>query len=143
VNLRLQNPLRGSREPWPLASRLVRFVLTGLALLFFHLSSRVLQYLVERFAGLSDPQGLPERPRQIVQWMSHLTIGLLFLSMGMLVSGRPGALWPAILAWIVAALAGQFLRRTVWGLPNAFREPDRRLAEMFRRVWEVIRGGPG
>lgn len=124
-----------------MASRLVRFGLTGLALLFFNLSSRVLQYLVERFAGLSDPQGLPERPRQIVQWMCHIAIGLLFLSAGMLVSGRPGAIWPAILAWLVVAGAGQFLRRTVWGLPNAFREPDGRLGEIVRRVWEVIRRG--
>ena len=141
MNLRLRNPLRGSLEPWPLATRLARFGLTALAILFFHISSDTLKRLVRRHARLTDPQGLPEKPRRIAERLSHLATALLFIGIGLVFAGSLHAIWVILLAIIVCAQIGRYLRRRVWGLPGAFGERTGRVQEVLRRLVQVIRHG--
>jgi hypothetical protein len=46
-----------------------------------------------------------------------------------------------VLALLLSAVAGRYLGRTVWGLPNAFHEPTGRWGEVVRRLVRVIRHG--
>lgn len=141
MNLRLQNPLRGSLEPGPLGSRLARFVFTAIAVSFLNISSRTFRSVVAHNTGFADPQALPERPRRIAERLCHLSTAFLFLGIGFVFAKRLDAIWAIFLAVVVCALAGRYLRRTVWGLPNAFREQTGRLEEVLRRVLRVIRDG--
>jgi hypothetical protein len=141
MNLKLQNPFRGSMEPWPLASRVGRFVLTAVAVSFLDISSRTFRSVVQHNTGLADPQALPERPRRIAEWLCHISTALLFLAIVFAFARQYHALWPLFLAVAVCALCGRYLRRTVWGLPNAFHEPTGRWGQVLRRLLWVIRHG--
>ena len=141
MNLKLQNPFRGSLEPRPLAARLARFVLTAAAVGFLNTSSRTFRSVVAHNTGFTDPQALPERPRRIAQGLCHISTALLFLGILFAFAKRLDAIWAIFLAVVVCALTGRYLRRTVWGLPNAFRERTGRWEEAVRRFVEVIRHG--
>ena len=142
MNLRLRNPLRGSKEPWPLAMRIARFLGTAVVLLFVHIHTETLKRIVRRNSGFTDPQALPERPRRIASRLCMASTAFLFLAIIFAVGKRWDAIWAVTLAAGLLTLAGRFLRRTVWGLPNAFRERPRRCTETLRRLGEVIRHGP-
>ncbi len=142
MNLKLRNPLQGSREPWPLATRLARFVLTALALAFLHIASRTLNRLVEKNTGLSDPEALPDRPRKLAQALSYAATAVLFLGVWTIFTQGSYGFLIIGLAVLISASASWYLRRTVWGLPNAFREEGGSLGEILRRLLEVIRHGP-
>ena len=141
MNLKLRNPLRGSKEPWPLAMRIARFLGTGIALLFVHIHKRTLERIVKRNTGFRDPQELPEQPRRIATWICAASTGFLFLGITLALSGRLDAIWALAVAMACCAAASWMLRRTVWGLPNAFRERPRPLREVVRRLIRVIRHG--
>ena len=142
MNLRLTNPLRGSKEPWPLAMRITRFLWTASALLFMHIHTRTLERIVRNNTGFTDPQALPERPRRIASRLCMASTGFLFLSIVFAIAKRYDAIWALALAILLCALTGRLLRRTVWGLPNAFRERRGRHTEVLRRLVRVIRHGP-
>lgn len=142
MNLRLQNPFRGSKEPGPLALRLVRFLFTAMALAFLAVSARIFRYMLQRHAGVADAQELPERPRRIAVWMCHATTAFLILGLILLLVGQLHAVWALLLASVLWFLAGRYLGRTAWGLTNAFHEERRgRLSEVVRRALQVLRHG--
>ena len=128
-------------EPRQLASRVGRFAFTALAIAFLGVSSRILRSVVEHNTGLGDPQALPERPRRIAEWLCHISTALLFLGIGLVFARRFTAILAIVLAILLAAVAGRYLGRTVWGLPNAFHEPAGRWGEVVRRLVRVIRHG--
>jgi len=142
VNLKLRNPFQGSREPWPLATRLARFLLTAIAAAFVNIASRTLESTVRRTTGLPDSQALPERARKIAQVLCYLATGLLFLGIWNFLSQGGHGLVLIALALLTWTLAGWYLGRTVWGLPNAFPEAGGEFREVLRRLFRVIRHGP-
>ena len=143
MNLNLRNPLHGSMEPWPLGIRLTRFVLTAAVLLFMHIYTRTFESVVRHNTGFTDPQALPERPRRIASWFCMASTGFLFLGIGFIFAKRYDAIWALFLAVLLCGVSGRFLRRTVWGLPNAFHLPTGRLGEALRRAaWVIRRGHP-
>lgn len=141
MNLRLRNPFSGSKEPWPLILRIERFVFTAVALAFLGISSRTLQSIVQRSAGLHDPQALPERPRRVTEWLCHLSTAFLLLGIGFAIAGRLHAILAFSLGFAFRFAARRYLGRTAWGLTNAFHEEGGRCEEVLRRLGRVIRHG--
>lgn len=142
MNLRLTNPLRGSKEPWPLTMRIARFLGTAAALLFMHIHTWTFESVVRHNTGFRDPQALPERPRRLASRLCVASTGFLFLSIAFAVAKRYDAIWALVVAIFLCALSGRLLRRTVWGLPNAFTERTGLPTEVLRRLVRVIRHGP-
>lgn len=142
MNLRLHNPFRGSKEPGPLALRLIRFLFTAMALAFLAVSARIFRHMLQRHAGLADAQDLPERPRRVAAWLCHATTAFLILGLIFLLAGRLHALWALFLAGCFWLFAARYLGRTAWGLTNAFHEEwQGLLSEVVRRALQVLRHG--
>jgi len=141
MNPRLHNPLRGSKEPWPLAMRIVRFLAASALLLFMHIHKSTLERIVRKNTGLTDPQALPERPRRAASWLCGVSTAFLLLGIAFALAGRLDAIWSIALAMACCAWASRMLRRTAWGLPDAFRERHRPHLEVLRRLLRVIRYG--
>lgn len=138
MNLKLTNPLRGSREPWPLASRCTRFALTAVAVLFVKTHRHLFARIVRRSTGFTDPERLPEKPRRIASGLCAGSVAFLLVGIGFAFSGRYHALWALPMSGLFSLLSGLWLKRTVWGLPATPRG-TRPLAEVLRRLVEVIR----
>ena len=138
MNLKLRNPLQGSMDPWPLATRLSKFVATVGALLFLHIYTRTFESVVRHNTGFTDPLALPERPRRIASRLCMASTGFLFLAIGFAFEKRYDTIWALVVAVSLCALCGWFLRRTAWGLANAFRLPVGRFEEAVRRFLRVI-----
>ena len=137
MNLRLRNPLRGSMDPWPLTTRLTKFIFTAAALVFLNIHQRIFERVVRHNSGFTDPQALPKAPRRIASWLCVAATAFLFLAVGYIFADRSDALWAISLAVICYWLSGWWLRRTIWGLNTAFRPPTR-LSQVLRRLMEVI-----
>ena len=103
--------------------------------------TRTFESVVRHNTGFTDPQALPERPRRIASWLCMASTGFLFLGIGFIFAKRYDAIWALLLAVVLCGLSGWYLRRTVWGLPNAFRLPAGRFGEILRRFLQVIRRG--
>jgi len=140
MNLRLANPLRGSWKPWPLASRLVRFAFTAVAVLFIKTHRYLFARIVRRSTGFTDPERLPEKERRIASGLCAGSVAFLLVGIGFALSGSYHALWALPMSGLFSLLTGLWLKRTVWGLPTA-PVGTRPLAEAFRRLVEVIRHG--
>ena len=141
MNLRLKNPLSGSKEPWPLILRIERFVFTAVALAFLAVSSRTLHSVVQQSAGLHDPQALPERPRRVAEWLCHVSTAFLLLGVVFTIAGRLHAIWAFCLGFAFRFAARRYLGRTAWGLTNAFHQEEGRFEKVLRRLGRVIRHG--
>jgi hypothetical protein len=140
MNLKLTNPLRGSREPWPLASRLIRFAFTAVALLFIKTHRYLFARIVRRSTGFTDPERLPEKPRRIASGLCEGSVAFLLVGIGLALSGSYHALWALSMSGLFSLLSGLWLKRTVWGLPTAPRRAAP-VPEVLRRLVEVIRHG--
>ena len=140
MNLKLTNPLRGSREPWPLASRCVRFAFTAAALLFIKTHRYLFARIVRRSTGFTDPEHLPEKERRIASGLCGGSVAFLLAAVAFALSGSYHALWALPMSGLFSLFSGLWLKRTVWGLPATPRR-TRPLAEVLRRLVEVIRHG--
>ena len=140
MKLKLQNPLRGSMEPWPLAERLLRFLLTAGAMLVVNAQASILKSVVRASTGLKDPQALPEEPRRVASILCAASALFLFLAIGLMFAGRYEAIAAIVLSSLASGGAGWWLQRKTWGLPGRARGQSR-LAQVLKRLWQVIRHG--
>jgi hypothetical protein len=120
--------------------RCTRFALTAAALLFIRTHRHLFSRIVRKSTGFTDPERLPEKPRRIASGLCAGSVAFLLLGIGFALSGRHHALWALPMSGLLSLLCGLWLRRTVWGLPGAPGR-TRPLAEVFRRLVEVIRHG--
>ena len=137
----LGNPLRGSWKPGPLARRLTDFLLSLVAIIFIAMSRRIFAWFVRRNTGLRETRMVPDSPRRIA--FALYCSGTLFLFLTicyMVTSEQSSALWAGAASTVCYVLTGLVLRRVALGLPVVFGGHGR-LAEIFRRTWEVIRNG--
>jgi len=141
MNLKLRNPLQGSMDPIPLTRRLWRFVLTAAAMLFMRIYSQTFNSVVKHSTGYTDPQALPEGPRKLASRLCMASTAFLFLAIGLAITKSYHAIWAILVAMLLCGLSGRVLRRTAWGLANAFHRPRDRFEEALRRLFRVIRHG--
>jgi len=125
-------------DPIPLTKRLWQFVLTAAAMLFMHIYSQTWSSVVRRSTGYTDPQALPERPRKLASKLCMASTGFLFLAISLAIAKSYHAIWAIVVAVFLCAMSGRVLRRTAWGLANAFHQPRDRLEEALRRLLRVV-----
>ena len=141
MKLKLGNPLRGSMEPWALAERLWRFLLTAAAMLFMNTHASILKTVVRASTGLKDPQALPDEPRRIASILCSASAFFLFLAVGLMFAGRYEAIAAFVLSSVCSAAAGWWLKRKIGGPPpRPFAQ--NRFVQMLKRLWQVIHHGP-
>ena len=140
MKLKLQNPLRGSLDPWPLAERLLRFLFTAAAMLFVNAHTSILKTVVRASTGLKDPQAVPDEPRRIASILCGASALFLFFAIGLMFAGRYEAIAAFFLSSVCCAIAGWWLKRHVWGVPTTPRGQGR-VAQVLKRLWQVIRHG--
>jgi hypothetical protein len=140
MKLKLQNPFRGSMDPWPLAERLLRFVFNAAALLFISAHTSILKTVVRASTGLKDPQALPDELRRVASILCGASALFLFLALGLMFAGRYEAIAAIVLSSACSSGAGWWLHRKGWGLPGRARGQSR-AAQVIKRIWQVIRHG--
>ena len=141
MKLKPRNPLRGSMDPISLTKRLWQFALTSAAMLFMHIYSQTFSSVVRRSTCHTDPQALPERPRKLASRLCMASTAFLFLTIGLAMAKSYHAIWALVVAVLLCAMSGRVLRRTAYGLANAFHRPRDRVEEALRRLLQVIRHG--
>jgi len=140
MKLKLQNPFRGSMDPWPLAERLLRFLITAAALLFRNSHNSILKTVVRASTGLKDPQGLPDELRRVASTLCGASVFFLFLTIGLMFAGRYEAIAAFVLSSTCSGGAGWWLQHKGWGLAGRARGQGR-VAQVLKRIWQVIRHG--
>jgi hypothetical protein len=140
MNLKLQNPFRGSLDPWPLTKRVWRFLFTAVAMLFMNAHASILKTTVRGSTGLKDPKAVPKEPLRVASILCAASAFFLLFGIGLVFAARYEAIAAFVLSSVCSFAAGWWLRQKVGGPPpRPFGQT--RFAQILRRLWQVIRHG--
>ena len=120
-----------------MAERLANGTLNALAFLFIHTHALMLTAVVRVSTGLRDTQAIPREVRRPAAILCGVSTFFLFVAFALAIADRAEALAALALSGMGITAARWWLRRRVWG-PQAGQG---RVAEVLRRLWQVIRHG--